>query len=59
MFQEGQAAQSDRMMKGVVRKNPNYGGPHLNLPAPESVDHTLSRCSLGWGTYFPIRIQTL
>ena len=26
MFQDGQADKSDRMMRGVVRKNPNYAG---------------------------------
>ena len=26
MFQEGQAATADRVMRGVVRKNPNYAG---------------------------------
>ena len=30
MFQDGQADKSDRMMRGVVRKNPNFAGI-LNL----------------------------
>lgn len=32
MFQEGQTDQSDRLMRGVVRKNPFYAGMSFYFP---------------------------
>ena len=34
MFQDGQADKSDRVMRGVVRKNPNYAGQSADLKLP-------------------------
>jgi len=50
MFQAGQADKSDRLMKTVVRKNPNYAGEkpcHLSHPGlAEYIEYFTSRSTL-------------
>lgn len=53
MFQDGQADKSDRVMRGVVRKNPNYAGQSADLHLPLFVDITHMRrtCAFLKGHY--------